>query len=85
MERRYVIEVLYGHIQDKSKVLTQKRIMTINITEFGVRVVTKDGSTYEGDIIIGADGVNSTVRKEMERNANERQAGLILESAKTGE
>ena len=80
-----VFQVLYNHVQDKSKVLTQKRVVTIDTMESAVQVVTKDGSTYEGDIVVGGDGIHSTVRQEMWRIANERQPGLIPATEETGE
>jgi 2-polyprenyl-6-methoxyphenol hydroxylase-like FAD-dependent oxidoreductase len=35
--------------------------------EDGVRVTTQDGHSYEGDIVIGADGMHSSVRKSMHK------------------
>jgi 2-polyprenyl-6-methoxyphenol hydroxylase-like FAD-dependent oxidoreductase len=63
-----VLQVLYDHIWDKSKVLTRQRVATIDITDADVvKVVTTDGSTFTGDIVVGADGIHSTVRREMAR------------------
>ena len=70
LERRQVLETLYRHVPDKSKVLCRKRITRVDMFEDGVLVHCKDGSSYQGDIIVGADGVRSVVREEMWRIAN---------------
>ncbi|PVH90855.1 FAD/NAD(P)-binding domain-containing protein [Periconia macrospinosa] len=77
LDRQMVIQILYNHIQDKSKILTKKRVIGLRQSDSGVQVTTKDGSNYTGDIIVGGDGIHSTVRQEMWRCANESQPGYI--------
>jgi 2-polyprenyl-6-methoxyphenol hydroxylase-like FAD-dependent oxidoreductase len=60
-----VVKILYDNIRDKSKVLTSKSVSKITQSAGGVEVVTADGETYTGDILVGADGIHSTVREEM--------------------
>ncbi|KAJ5726862.1 monooxygenase [Penicillium malachiteum] len=60
---------------DKSKVLTGKRIKSIENTEDGALVTTTDGSVFFGDMVIGTDGVHSSVRKAIVRHAKERGLG----------
>lgn len=79
-----VLQVLYENIKDKSKVLTEKRITQIGVDEKGVKATMADGSTYEGDILIGADGIHSTVRQHMWDIANKTSPGYIPASEKTG-
>ena len=68
LDRQTVLQTLYDKIQDKSKVLTGKRVQTIdNSDPTIVNVITTDGSRYSGDIVVGADGVHSVVRQEMAR------------------
>ena len=48
------------------KVLFNKRVLTISDSEEeGVRVQTADKCTYEGDILVGADGAYSAVRQQI--------------------
>lgn len=58
--------MLYEHIKDKSKVLTGKRVTNVEQTSTGVSVTCKDGSSYQGHIVVGADGIRSTVRQCMQ-------------------
>jgi 2-polyprenyl-6-methoxyphenol hydroxylase-like FAD-dependent oxidoreductase len=72
-----VLLVLYDNIKDKNKVLTTKRVQGVEITDDDVVVRTSDGSFYEGDILVGADGIHSTVRGEMWKIANKQSPGWI--------
>ncbi|EXJ66717.1 uncharacterized protein A1O5_09912 [Cladophialophora psammophila CBS 110553] len=77
LDRQMVLQVLYDNIQDKTKVLTKKRIQKVELSDDGVVVKTHDNCSYEGDILIGADGIHSSVRGEMWRIANELSPGWI--------
>ncbi|KAJ5578657.1 uncharacterized protein N7459_007621 [Penicillium hispanicum] len=70
-DRKVLLQVLYDHIADKSKLLTQKRVDSVKYAEEYVEVVTTDGSSYQGDLLVGADGIHSRVRQEMVRLATE--------------
>ncbi|PYH93622.1 DUF747-domain-containing protein [Aspergillus ellipticus CBS 707.79] len=75
MDRKTVLEVLFDHIADKSKLLTGKRVVNVTHTDIGVDVATADGSTYSGDILVGTDGTHSTIRQEIARRAGELELG----------
>ena len=60
-----LLKALYENLQHKDKVLVQKRFVQIEQMKDGTRAITQDGCSYEGDIIIGADGMHSSVRKKM--------------------
>lgn len=51
-----------------------------------VRVHTHDGTTYEGTILVGADGINSTIRGLMKQKAEEKEpaSGVKLETTDNG-
>jgi 2-polyprenyl-6-methoxyphenol hydroxylase-like FAD-dependent oxidoreductase len=68
VDRQMIIQVLYDKLPDKSKVLTNKGVTEVRQSTGGVEVVTADGETYHGDILVGADGIHSTVREEMWRD-----------------
>jgi 2-polyprenyl-6-methoxyphenol hydroxylase-like FAD-dependent oxidoreductase len=77
LDRQMVLQVLYDNIKDKTKVLTNKRVQKVHMTDAGVTVKTSDGSVYQGDILVGSDGIHSTVRDEMWRIANQESPGWI--------
>jgi FAD dependent monooxygenase len=66
-------------------VLVGKTVVSIEQDKNGtVMVRTEDGSIYHGDLVIGADGVHSRVRREMWRLAEVEQPGLITAREKNG-
>lgn len=70
-----LLQILFDNIQSKDRVMTRKRVVRVETAENHVRVHTQDGCTYTGDIVVGADGVHSAVRKEMWRNGVESDLG----------
>ncbi|KAH8896928.1 FAD-binding domain-containing protein [Thozetella sp. PMI_491] len=77
LDRQMVLQVLYENIKDKTKILTKKHVQRVDVNDHGVVVKTADGSSYVGDILVGADGIHSSVRGEMWRIANEKAPGWI--------
>jgi 2-polyprenyl-6-methoxyphenol hydroxylase-like FAD-dependent oxidoreductase len=70
LDRKLVLGILAKHIIDKSKILLNKRVVKVEHSPEKASVVCEDGSTVEGDIIVGADGTYSTVRREMWRHSD---------------
>lgn len=62
---------MYDQLKDQSKIKTSKRVLSIEHGESSVTVFCQDGSNYTGDIVIGADGIHSRTRQEMQRFAEE--------------
>ncbi|OJD33921.1 fad binding domain protein [Diplodia corticola] len=83
VDRQMILQALYDHLQSKDKILTSKKVRSVSLQEKGVKVTTEDGSVFTGDVVIGADGVHSTVRKEMWRIADELEPGYIPASEHT--
>ncbi|RMJ21346.1 FAD binding domain-containing protein [Aspergillus sp. HF37] len=69
LHRRDLLRVLHGALRDQSKILFNKRVVNINLTDSGVSVVTDDDSVYHGALAVGADGVHSVARSEAWRIA----------------
>ncbi|KAJ3542814.1 hypothetical protein NM208_g3898 [Fusarium decemcellulare] len=69
--RADLIEAMYNGlpVSAKERVLTNKKLVDIEASETGVRVICADGSLYEGSIVIGADGVHSKTRHIMRQMA----------------
>lgn len=71
--RQDVLKILYDNLspESKSRVHTSKKVVNVQTFPDGVRVLCADGSTYEGTIVIGADGVYSKTRNFMRKLALE--------------
>ncbi|KAF9123108.1 hypothetical protein BGW39_009256 [Mortierella sp. 14UC] len=50
------------------KVLFNKRVLSVEELDDTVKIQTSDGSIYEGDILVGADGAYSAVRQRFYEN-----------------
>ncbi|CAG9954705.1 unnamed protein product [Clonostachys rosea f. rosea IK726] len=47
---------VYSNLSHKERVLTSKRVISVDILEASAQVTTKDGQVFSGDIVVGADG-----------------------------
>ncbi|KAJ4363941.1 hypothetical protein N0V83_009394 [Neocucurbitaria cava] len=65
--RYNLMQVFYDNLpaEVRSKTLANKKVSDIRSTEHGVVVECADGTSYEGCMVIGADGAYSVVRKYM--------------------
>lgn len=68
---------LYEQLEDKSKILLNKKVLSFEHGENEVKVMCQDGSVYVGDLVVGVDGVHSRTRQEMQRIAEEESPGLM--------
>ncbi|KAL2844065.1 hypothetical protein BJY01DRAFT_264077 [Aspergillus pseudoustus] len=65
LTRQELIQVLHDSFEDASHIHVNQRVAKVQQGKDRVRVVTEDGLSYEGDLVVGADGVHSKVRSEM--------------------
>ncbi|KAJ4129640.1 hypothetical protein NW754_003922 [Fusarium falciforme] len=79
IDRQMLLQILYNNLKHKDRVLTKKRVSRVELTKDGVQAYTEDGSVYEGDIVVGADGIHSAVRDEMWRLGKEQSPGYFPE------
>lgn len=77
LERREFLRILYDHLPEKSKILFGCKVKAIVETQSGVEVSLHNGRTERGDVLIGCDGVHSTVRESMWISAAMISPGLI--------
>ncbi|EAW11544.1 FAD-dependent oxidoreductase [Aspergillus clavatus NRRL 1] len=69
LDRQRVLAILHEHLkEDRSRVLLSKRVVKIETSDSGAMVHCTDGSRYAGDLVVGADGIQSVVRQEMWRH-----------------
>ena len=83
-DRHHLLATLYNNIKDKNALLLGKRVSRIDHSQKTATVQCKDGSTYIGDIVVGADGVHSIVRHEMFRHMEVNEPGLLDDTDKIG-
>ncbi len=76
-ERQALLQILYDNLKSKELVLPRKRAVAITTTKSGILIRTEDGDTFAGDIVVGADGVHSVVRREMRRIASQLSPGYF--------
>ncbi|OLN96573.1 FAD-dependent urate hydroxylase 2 [Colletotrichum chlorophyti] len=69
-ERYRLICTLYDHLKEKDRIFVNKKVQRVENLEDCAEVYTTDGSVFKGQIVVGADGVRSTIRQEMWRNAD---------------
>lgn len=61
-------EYLYNTLPEhESRIISNVEVTAIETTADGVKVSCKDGTVHEGSIVVGSDGVNSSVRKYIAR------------------
>ncbi|KAL4878068.1 hypothetical protein BJY04DRAFT_229969 [Aspergillus karnatakaensis] len=77
LSRQELIEVLYTSFEDTSHIHVNQRVARVQQGKDRIRVVTETGTTFEGDLVVGADGVHSKVRSEMWSFANSPELGRI--------
>lgn len=75
--------VLHRHIREKERLLVKEKVVRIDNYDDKVVVQTAAGHAFEAQVIVGADGVRSGVRKEMWRNAE--AVGAVPEEDKKGQ
>jgi 2-polyprenyl-6-methoxyphenol hydroxylase-like FAD-dependent oxidoreductase len=83
MDRQFLLQTLYDNLGDKSKVLLNKRVSRVEQGHEGVTVYCRDGTSYKGDVVVGADGIHSVVREEMWRYMS-AEHGKLAESERSG-
>jgi 2-polyprenyl-6-methoxyphenol hydroxylase-like FAD-dependent oxidoreductase len=67
-------EVLYQNL-DKDSVLFDKKVVSFHDDGNDVRVVMADGSEVIGSVLVGADGINSIVRRQLFKDVTPTHCG----------
>ncbi|EKV12627.1 Monooxygenase, FAD-binding [Penicillium digitatum] len=66
LPRQTLLKILFKHLGDRQDVvLPNKKVIRVEHHPSHVVVHCADGSSYEGDMVVGADGVRSVVRQSM--------------------
>jgi 2-polyprenyl-6-methoxyphenol hydroxylase-like FAD-dependent oxidoreductase len=78
-ERASFLKSMYEQLRDKSKIQLKKKVIEIKHGRDSVKVVCADGTEFNGSIVVGADGIHSKVREEMQREAETAGSGIMAE------
>ncbi|OCK82440.1 FAD/NAD(P)-binding domain-containing protein [Lepidopterella palustris CBS 459.81] len=76
MERCEALRILYSHIKDKSKIHPHNALVSYTENDEGVSIITANGDSYQGSILVGADGIHSVVRSLMAEAVSETQPDI---------
>ncbi|KAJ5355557.1 FAD binding domain-containingprotein [Penicillium cataractarum] len=76
-DRQKLLEILYDNLRYKQNVLLNKRVARVNLVDGGVNVICADNSVFSGTIVVGADGIHSSVRAAMTELANQIEPGYF--------
>jgi len=68
---------LYEQLGDKSKIQLNKKVVGFRHEKDCVRALCADGTDFEGSVVVGADGIHSKVREEMQK-AGEKAGSLLM-------
>lgn len=85
MDRQSVLKNLYSKLGDhQDHVLVNKKTIQVENLPEGVRVHCADGSVYEGGLVVGADGVRSTVRQSIWKSMEKHGLQAEVDKEKKG-
>ena len=76
-ERQKFLQSLFDQLKGKERILVKKRVTKVKHGSNSVSVICTDGTEYVGDIVVGADGIHSLVRQEMQNISEETSPGLM--------
>ncbi|KAG0093805.1 hypothetical protein BGZ92_001550 [Podila epicladia] len=65
----------------KHKILFRKKVLSVQETGTGVVVHCADNSSYEGDIVVGADGAYSAVRQSLYKQLEKQNKLPVADAA----
>jgi 2-polyprenyl-6-methoxyphenol hydroxylase-like FAD-dependent oxidoreductase len=82
LERRELLKILYENLPDKSRVRLGTKVTNVVDGVDQVEVHLADGTTEQGDMVLGCDGVHSLIRESMWENANKSVPDLITVAEK---
>jgi 2-polyprenyl-6-methoxyphenol hydroxylase-like FAD-dependent oxidoreductase len=85
INRRSLLQSLDRSVSEKEKILVRKRVSRVDFNQDRIVAQCKDGTSYEGAVIVAADGVHSMVRQEMWRHMDLKMPGMISDAERHSE
>ncbi|PYI07022.1 FAD/NAD(P)-binding domain-containing protein [Aspergillus sclerotiicarbonarius CBS 121057] len=87
LDRQLLLKILYDHLgAHQERVHLNKKVIRVEHLPDRAVVHCEDGSVFDADLVIGADGVRSTVLQEMRRHlgAIGQVSKSVIEDARRG-
>lgn len=72
-----LLKGLYDNLESTASIHPGQKVEKVTELENGIQVTTTKGDVFKGDILVGADGIYSTVRREMWRLGNQSSPGYF--------
>ena len=71
MHRSDLLDILLQRCRDDDRItlLTGKEVVSVDVDDTGGAVTCADASSYAADVVVGADGIRSTVRQLIDTSA----------------
>lgn len=85
IDRQQLVQILYDSLKEPSRVLVNQGVVDVETYPGGVQVHTKNNDTFTGEILVGADGIHSTVRKAIYNIAEREKPGHLSKKELDGE
>lgn len=83
LKRQSLLQYLYDGLSNKSCVLTNCKVESVEELANGVTVRTSQGKVYMGQVVAGADGVHSRVRDSIAQVCGKANVTTNLASCMT--
>lgn len=83
LERQTLLQLMYDQIKDTTRIRTDCRVMSITETLSGVKVFTQQGQRFEGQVVVGADGIHSKIRNWIASDLQRRDVETNLNNCES--
>ncbi|PKX90478.1 FAD-dependent oxidoreductase [Aspergillus novofumigatus IBT 16806] len=69
LDRQKVLDILFRSYSGSKSIHLKAEVKGVETSSDGVIITTTDGARYHGHLVVGADGVHSTIRSEIWKTA----------------
>lgn len=73
ISRQKLLEIMSGRLQGKGLIRTSSRVVSLQEEEDHVTITTIDGFSVTADLVVGADGIRSSVRDFIDSSKVEKR------------
>jgi len=77
LERWELLAIICDNLKDQSKILVNKKVADIKDGDDVATVICEDSSQFQGDLVVGTDGVFSRTREKIWELAEPENPELV--------